>query len=141
MKDHGKYTEFCRTYGKTLSKQFCITGLCEVEGSNCCSPLGVTYLSGFNGVLVFLLFLELNSRALPDLESPCHWQRVLGQVVYSNKAYLQVLDIPAIHLGSLSRRIVNIHPQSVPAGTLPCVSGSPLPQRQEELISSSACSF
>lgn len=101
--------------------KFCITGLCEVEGSNCCSPLGVTYLSGFNGVLVFLLFLELNSHALPDLESPCHWQRVLGQVVYSNKAYLQVLDIPAIHLGSLSRRIVNIHPQSVPAGTLPCV--------------------
>lgn len=52
-----------------------------------------------------------NSSSLPDLNSLSHWHCVLGQVVYRNKAYLEVLDICAIHLSSLSRLIVSIHPQ------------------------------
>lgn len=52
-----------------------------------------------------------NLCSLSDLNWPSQWHCVLGQTVYRNKGYLKVLDIPTIHLSSLSGLIVNIHPQ------------------------------
>lgn len=118
IENHGKYTVFCRTCGKTLKTPSSasqgstegreITATLHWELCTCLILMGSWC---FTTTCVEFAHTSPNLHSLPDLNSPSHWHCVLGQVVYSNEAYLWVLDICAIHLSSLSRLIVNVHPQ------------------------------